>query len=572
MADFGLTAEFHELGMDAAWARLMPQLQEMVTKRGEGSPRRVLEIGAGSGMGLVRLAELWPDADLVVIEPDRTMRSMLMGRLAADRRLRERTTVLTLPVAPGTTIALRDQLDGEFDLVLSAHMAGILEPVELTALMNLTAGALSPEGVAVITYTMPHSDSGDKTVPPELHVEEQALGRHTIRGTYQRSEEEFRVRYEQLDAHGAVLRSAIRSRRGPLRKPVGEEGLSRAAATSGLAPDLELSWPGGLVLRVAAAPSSTSHPAPQPTGGWEQLCHAHTRRLQAADPKLGPIPPAADEPVDVLGVDNADGSVWGILRRTVVAADDPISLWGPTTREILQIRTATTPHPEAVKGLLDRWLTRVDAEGETGSGDRGAIVRVPVAETGLARPLLAAGFAPQTTTAILPVHSWMAETPTPADLSLRPPEQADRDALLDLAEEMLASDIAAGSAWPRPHGRGLMAHYVDEMLGYGEGWAYVAEDEEGLTGVVSLNPPEQSEWAAPSTSLSPVVYLGMAAVTERVRRQGVGRRLVSAVHQQAAVTGQQAILLDHACLSPLSAPFWQRHGYRPLWTTWLRPV
>lgn len=310
---------------------------------------------------------------------------MLMGRLAGDPSLRERTTVLTLPLAPGTTAALHNQLGGEFDLVLSAHMAGILEPVELAALMDLTAAALSADGVAVITYSMPHSDSGDHAVPQERHVEERAVGRHMIRGTYERTEDEFRVRYEQLDAQSAALRSAIRARRGPLREPIGEEGLIRAAAESGLIPAPELSWPGGLALRIATAdaPTVTSRRAPQPTDGWEKLCDAHTRRLQASDPELGPVLPPEDHPLDVLQMDNADGPVWGILRHAIMTVDDPISHWGPATREILQIRSAEAPHPEALTGLLDRWLTRVDAEGETGTGDRGAVVRIPAFSTGM---------------------------------------------------------------------------------------------------------------------------------------------------------------------------------------------
>lgn len=308
-----------------------------------------------------------------------------------------------------------------------------------------------------------------------------------------------------------------------------------------------------------------------PAEGWTELCQAQTLHLQASDALLGPIPAPEDEPKDVLSVDGPEGRLWGIQRRANLSADDPTSLWGPALREILQVRYAATPSPSAIAALLEQWLARLAAEGTTGTGDRTAILRLPAVETAFVRPLLAAGFAPQTTTAITLVRP-LPERPATDGLVLRTPEPADREALLDLTEDMLASDIAAGSAWPRPQSRTLLAHYVDELLGFDTGWAYLAEDASGPIGLITLDPPEHCEWAAPSTSVRPVVYLGLAAVTPRARQQGVGRRLVETVHRQAARTGQQAILLDHASLSPLSTPFWHRNGYRPLWTTWLRPL
>ena len=70
-------------------------------------------------------------------------------------------------------------------------------------------------------------------------------------------------------------------------------------------------------------------------------------------------------------------------------------------------------------------------------------------------PLLDAGFAPRTTTAIRTVRPEEPSGPDAAEPGLRAPTAEDREALLDLAEEMVASDVAAGSAWPRPDARGL---------------------------------------------------------------------------------------------------------------------
>jgi len=38
--------------------------------------------------------------------------------------------------------------------------------------------------------------------------------------------------------------------------------------------------------------------------------------------------------------------------------------------------------------------------------------------------------------------------------------------------------------------------------------------------------------------------------------------------ESADAVGALATLLHYEQTNPLSAPFWARHGYRPLWTSW----
>lgn len=57
MVEFALTAEFHELGMDEPWKRLHERLQD-IGSAVELQPRRVLDLGAGSGMGIPVIAKL----------------------------------------------------------------------------------------------------------------------------------------------------------------------------------------------------------------------------------------------------------------------------------------------------------------------------------------------------------------------------------------------------------------------------------------------------------------------------------------------------------------------------------
>ena len=70
------------------------------------------------------------------------------------------------------------------------------------------------------------------------------------------------------------------------------------------------------------------------------------------------------------------------------------------------------------------------------------------------------------------------------------------------------------------------------------------------------------------TNLAPAAYLMLMFVHPDERGTGVGAALVAQFHREADAAGMAAILLHHAQLNPLSAPFWNRHGYRPLWTSW----
>ena len=58
--------------------------------------------------------------------------------------------------------------------------------------------------------------------------------------------------------------------------------------------------------------------------------------------------------------------------------------------------------------------------------------------------------------------------------------------------------------------------------------------------------------------------------------RAVGRRwqgLDRLLHAVLDARGVDTTLLHYAQLNPLSAPFWSRMGYRPLWTGWeVRPA
>ncbi len=52
------------------------------------------------------------------------------------------------------------------------------------------------------------------------------------------------------------------------------------------------------------------------------------------------------------------------------------------------------------------------------------------------------------------------------------------------------------------------------------------------------------------------------------RGSGSGAALVRILHTWLDGMGVTVSLLHHSQVNPLSAPFWYRMGYRPLWTRW----
>jgi GNAT superfamily N-acetyltransferase len=69
-------------------------------------------------------------------------------------------------------------------------------------------------------------------------------------------------------------------------------------------------------------------------------------------------------------------------------------------------------------------------------------------------------------------------------------------------------------------------------------------------------------------SKTPAAYLQTMFVEGQERGTGIGAALVRNLHSRLDGMGVAVTLLHHSQVNPLSAPFWYRMGYRPLWTSW----
>lgn len=290
----------------------------------------------------------------------------------------------------------------------------------------------------------------------------------------------------------------------------------------------------------------------------QRLTEEHNRWLHELDPLAGPVEvPAGDRWVSV-GPELV-GS-WQVSHTDPRA---PYALWAPDVVENLTFRSSSLPTTEAFAELLAAWLSaREPLEARLG-------VNVPAMATTLIPALLTHGFHPTTSAAVRTVKDEPIPVPDP-HVRVRDARPGDRDTMLDLLEEMHVAELPFGATMGRPDPRDLLGVYVDEALSR-PGWSWLALSDDRPVGLLTLNPPQDSEWAAPLVSIRPVAYLGFAAVTAATRGSGVGRALVAHAMSRAAGAGCAAVVLDHASLSPLSSPFWHRQGFRPLWSRWARP-
>jgi GNAT superfamily N-acetyltransferase len=273
---------------------------------------------------------------------------------------------------------------------------------------------------------------------------------------------------------------------------------------------------------------------------------------------------------------HAAGSLVGVATELRPDEAATWSIFNPPVVRELVVRGADVsgedpdaPRPPELAALLDEWVADTP-------GDAPLRVELPVALRGAPAVLAARGFAPVSTFAVKRVEPSAVE---PADgagradwtarpgRALRRPTDTDRAGVADLLRELHEADADAGTgAWAHPR---LVEHldaYAEQVVATPV-LAVVAEYFGLLAGVANLAAPG----AVPArTSRERELYVQFAAVTRRLRAGGVGTALVRELEARAAAAGAEVLGVDFGALNPESAPFWFRHGFRPLTTVWQR--
>jgi GNAT superfamily N-acetyltransferase len=295
---------------------------------------------------------------------------------------------------------------------------------------------------------------------------------------------------------------------------------------------------------------------------------AHERRLAALDPLLRRTHPFPAPEQNDLVLTTSGGLA--LLRRHQPDPDSLQATWGAAVQHRLSVRV--TDHDPA--GALDTLLTQCRQQVLPQAGhDHDAEVNLiwPSRDTMLTRPLLTHGLVPSTTVAARPAGRPLLRRP--ADVRVRPLEPGDIDAATALWLEEVRWATQFGTAIMRPSTTLGIRRELAEVLAHHRQWAWVAEDEGRVHGLLVVQPPQRAGWIARLTSRTSVAYLSCLVVSAGRRGGGIGAALIRRAHDALDAAGVELTLLHYAAFNPLSAPFWHQSGYRPLWTVWhARPV
>jgi GNAT superfamily N-acetyltransferase len=297
----------------------------------------------------------------------------------------------------------------------------------------------------------------------------------------------------------------------------------------------------------------------------DDLNEAVASRWRDLDPML-PAPPDLPDGCQLV-VSGANGRPAGVgLCRHRQVPDDVLEqVWGTATRLDL---TPRLREPEALDELLGQWRDHLAALPEASGEDSAAMINWPSRDISGVRALLKHGMQPMAVIAVRPAGRTIADSDLPPGVVIRAADADDLDAVAGLEMGVIRFDAHFGVAIMRPATEALVRADTLKALTERPDWAWVAERDGRLVGLVHVQPPEESAWIACMTRPGTTAYLQTMFVGPDVRGGGLGAALVKHAHAQIEARGISTILLHYAQLNPLSAPFWNRMGYRPLWTGW----
>jgi GNAT superfamily N-acetyltransferase len=298
---------------------------------------------------------------------------------------------------------------------------------------------------------------------------------------------------------------------------------------------------------------------------------AVARRWQGLDPLLpepGDLPEGCMAPLLSLG-ENGRPSGLGVCRHQYVPADTLARTWGAATKLVLSVRLRDADTQPALDDLLTQWREHVAAQPETKQDDTAAIVNWPARDVTGVLALLRHGLQPMSVIAVRPAgHLSSATTTPPQGLVIRQAGPADLYRVAELEMGVVRYDANFGGSIPRPATETLVRAETQAALAKRPGWTWLAEQDGQPVAVAVVEPPESATWIANMTRPAATAYLQTMFVRPRDRHTGAGAALARHVHGELDARGIGLTLLHYAQVNPLSAPFWHRMGYRPLWSTW----
>jgi GNAT superfamily N-acetyltransferase len=296
-----------------------------------------------------------------------------------------------------------------------------------------------------------------------------------------------------------------------------------------------------------------------------------SRRWQAVDPLLpdpATLPTGCGAPLVVNG-DSGRLAGLGVCVHQHVPVESLNQTWGAADRFTLVPRLAGQDVAAPADALLAQWRDHLAGTGAARGPDTSASVVWPSRDITGISALLRHGLQPVTVIAARVRPNGTPRTPRGAyGVTIRAAGPADEERVADLELRLIRYDMHFGGPVWRAATARLVRAEIRASLARPATWTWLAERAGSAVGLIVAQPPQDAGWIAGMTSLAPAAYLQTMFVDQQERGTGVGAALVRHLHARLDATGVAVTLLHHSQVNPLSAPFWYRMGYRPLWASW----
>jgi GNAT superfamily N-acetyltransferase len=316
----------------------------------------------------------------------------------------------------------------------------------------------------------------------------------------------------------------------------------------------------------------------------EEINRAVGRRWQGLDrflPSRAELPDGCAAPFVTSGGNGRPAGL-AVCRHEYVPAATLNQTWGMAARFSLVVRLREADTDAALHDLLGQWRGHLAGLPEAGAGDTAAMISWPSRDVTGVNALLRHGLQALTVIAVRSgpaVAGPAVNGAGPAvagpvsGLVIREAAPADLNVVTEFEMGVIRYDALFGSAVVRPATEALVRAETQAALAARPAWAWLAERDGRPVGLVHVQPPGPSGWIAGMARGGTTAYLQTMFVRPGERGTGTGAALVRHAHAALDARGVQTTLLHYAQMNPLSAPFWNRMGYRPLWTGWeVRPA
>jgi GNAT superfamily N-acetyltransferase len=278
--------------------------------------------------------------------------------------------------------------------------------------------------------------------------------------------------------------------------------------------------------------------------------------------------PSCGAPLQVSGADGRPAAA-GHCEHWAGAPDSLELSWGAARRFRLSAEIAGPDVAGSLDGLLGRWREHLAGVPGSEDPDTAAMVDWPCRDVDGIAVLLRHGLAPLEVLAARTVPGGAERSSgTFSQIEIRRAEPRDTRTVARLGLEVIRWDSLFGKVTERPGTLGALEEEAGRLVAGPEPWTWLAERDGQAVGVLAAQRPADAGWIAPFAGQAPAAYLMLAYVAPGERGGGAGGALVEEFHRAAGAAGVSVILLHYEQLNPLSAPFWNSRGYRPLWTTW----